>query len=139
MPGQLGDQGDRDELDVEHNRVQLWIPHHGVDQDLLDALVVEDGRLAEVEPAQHGEVVRGEGEVADRGEAEEEVEDRGEDGRVDHLGVEPGAQLGSFPRRAQERWGGHHGQYLAVRPQEVHNLVQKLEQYKKANRHLFPK
>ena len=91
MPGQLGDQGDRDELDVEHHRVQLWIPHHGVDQDLLDALVVEDGRLAEVEPAQHGEVVRGEGEVGDRGEAEEEVEDRGEGGRVDHLGVEPAA------------------------------------------------
>lgn len=82
MPGKEGDEVNGDELHVEHNHLQLEIPPHSVHQDVLYPLVVEDGRLAEVEVAQNRDVVCGEGKLGDGGEAEEEVEDGSKDGRV---------------------------------------------------------
>ena len=77
----------------------------------------------------------GEGKLGDWGEAEEEVENGGKDGRVDG-GFEQGAQLGSLSGCAEERRGRCHGEHLAVGAQEVHHLAQESWQFE--SRHLFP-
>ena len=79
MPGKEGNEVNGDELHIEHNHLQLGIPPHCVHQDVLNPLVVKDGRLAEMEASQTGYIVSGKGKLGDWGEAEEKVENRCKD------------------------------------------------------------
>ena len=83
MPSKEGDEVNGDELHIEHNRLQLQIPPHGVHQDVLHPLIVKDGRLAELEAAENRDIVGCKGKLGDGGEAEEEVENGCKDGWVD--------------------------------------------------------